>query len=135
MNIRPSYKRLHYEDWRDWQKEAYMGIHTGFVPADPADVYQYPRHCPELNRIPVPQWSVDYTDQAELDRITQRSQIQPTLPPVVSPQVQLRMTGTGPQLMRPLCIDRLMWFVEKIKKKSPRPRGGGQGLKLEDNLL
>ena len=38
-----SFKRLHYEDWRDWQKDAYIGIHTRFdyVPAADARGYQY----------------------------------------------------------------------------------------------
>ena len=41
--IRPSFKRLHYEDWKDWQKEAYIGIHTkwDFSPVTNARGYQY----------------------------------------------------------------------------------------------
>ena len=41
--IRPSFKRLHYDEWKDWQKEAYLGIHTSFDPTPVLDAvgYQY----------------------------------------------------------------------------------------------
>ena len=39
--IRPSFKRLHYEDWKDWQKEAYIGIHTSFDMTPVLDTHGY----------------------------------------------------------------------------------------------
>ena len=41
--IRPSVKRMHYETWKDWQKEAYLGVHTSFStePVMDARGYQY----------------------------------------------------------------------------------------------
>lgn len=41
--IRPSFKRLHFDEWKDWQKEAYLGIHTGFnlEPVTDARGYKY----------------------------------------------------------------------------------------------
>lgn len=41
--IRPSVKRMHIERWKDWQKEAYMGVHTkfDFTPIPDAKGYQY----------------------------------------------------------------------------------------------
>ncbi len=42
MRIRPSVRRMHKEDWRPWQREEYLGVHTGFIPADGAQLsYQY----------------------------------------------------------------------------------------------
>ena len=41
--IRPSFKRLNYDQWREWQKEAYVGIHEKCdpQPAPDAKGYQY----------------------------------------------------------------------------------------------
>ena len=41
--IRPSFKHLRVAEWRLWQKEAYIGIHTGFClePALNANGYQH----------------------------------------------------------------------------------------------
>ncbi len=41
--IRPSVKRMHVDQWKDWQKEAYLGVHTSFdmTPVLDAHGYQY----------------------------------------------------------------------------------------------
>lgn len=41
--IRPSVKRMHVDQWKDWQKEAYLGVHTSFdmTPVLDAKGYQY----------------------------------------------------------------------------------------------
>ena len=39
--IRRSFKQLHYEDWKDWQKEAYLGIHTSFDMTPVLDAHGY----------------------------------------------------------------------------------------------
>lgn len=41
--IRQSFKRLHFDEWKDWQKEAYLGVHTSFdlTPVTDAVGYQY----------------------------------------------------------------------------------------------
>lgn len=56
MRVRRSTKRLHYEDWRPWQKELYEGVHASieWVPAYNARGYKF-RPAPPPVPVPVPQ--------------------------------------------------------------------------------
>lgn len=70
MRIRPSTKRMRVSEWKEWQREEYLGVHTGFVPADGCYLcYQY-RPQTEMPRqqtaVSAPQ--ADYWLQAEDNR-------------------------------------------------------------------
>ncbi len=49
------------------------GSGTGVTMADPADVYGPGTHCPELNRVPLPGYGLDYTDRETMARILARN--------------------------------------------------------------
>jgi len=85
--IRPSFKRLHFDEWKDWQKEAYLGIHTGFnlEPVTDARGYQY-----------IPEPVTDYQFIPESVTILEPIPVYATVRPYSAfdkpaPQVELRM--------------------------------------------
>lgn len=80
--IRRSFKQLHYEDWKDWQKEAYLGIHTkwDFSPALDAHGYQWRQPIPVCGTVkpytpfdkPAPQVEYWFPKEAQKKTLGQR---------------------------------------------------------------
>lgn len=70
MRIRPSTKRMRVSEWKDWQREEYVGVHTEYVPAEGGYFFYQYRPQPEMpkQQIEVIAPQADYWLRAEDNR-------------------------------------------------------------------